>query len=180
MPSPTSLSQVRADAIARRDHGDLHSARDLLERALEAAIMTSGEDHPEVLTTAHLLASLHRQSGDLSGARRVLENALYAGSSKHGDDHPLLLSISFDLAEIADELGNRHEARKHYTRVAKFGPAAPGFNQQQVQAARAWLGPSAPAPAVAQSQTVTLPGPEPLTAPSVEWPPKTTPPPPAT
>src|SRR5688500_12620593 len=112
VPSSTSLSAVRADALARRDRGDLHSARALLERALEAATMTSGEDHPEVLITAHLLAKLHRQAGDLSAARRVLENSLYAGTTRHGDDHPLLLSISFDLAEIADELGNRHEARR--------------------------------------------------------------------
>jgi hypothetical protein len=156
------LSSVRADAIARRDRGDLNSARVLLERALEAAAMTSGEDHPEVLVTAHLLAKLHRQSGDLSGARRVLENALYAGSHRHGDDHPLLLSISFDLAEIADELGNRHEARKHYNRIARFGPAAPGFDQQQVQAARAWLGPGTPPMAPVQGQPITLPAPEPI------------------
>ncbi|HCT78226.1 MAG TPA: hypothetical protein DGT23_16950, partial [Micromonosporaceae bacterium] len=165
VPSSTSLSSIRADAIARRDRGDLNSARALLERALEAATMTSGEDHPEVLITAHLLAKLHRQAGDLSGARRVLENALYAGSHRHGDDHPMLLSISFDLAEIADELGNRHEARKHYTRIARFGPGAPGFDQQQVQAARAWLGPSAPAAAPIQGQPVTLPAPEPIIAP---------------
>jgi len=127
--------------------------------------MTSGEDHPEVLTTAHLLASLHRQAGDLSAARRVLENALYAGTNRHGEEHPLMLSISFELAEIADELGNRHEARRHYTRVAKYGPVAVNFNQQQVQAARAWLGPSAPAPAQMQSRPVTLPAPEPLQLP---------------
>lgn len=140
----------------------------MLETALEAASMTSGEDHPEVLTTAHLLATLHRQAGDLSAARRVLENALYAGSNRHGDDHPLLLAISFDLAEIADELGNRHEARRHYTRVARFGPAAPGFNQQQVQAARAWLGPSAPAVGPVQGgQHVTVPAPEPIAPPPV-------------
>ena len=165
MPSPTSLSSVRQDAIARRDRGDLNSARTLLERALEAATMTSGEDHPEVLTTAHLLASLHRQAGDLAGARRVLENALYAGTNRHGEEHPLMLSISFELAEIADELGNRHEARRHYTRVAKYGPGADNFNQQQVQAARAWLGPSAPAAAAVQGRPVTLPAPEPLAPP---------------
>jgi hypothetical protein len=165
VPSPTSLSAVRADAIARRDRGDLNSARTLLERALEAAAMTSGEDHPEVLTTAHLLAKLHRQSGDLSAARRVLENALFAGTHRHGEDHPLLLSITFDLAEIADELGNRHEARKHYNRIARFGPAAPGFDQQQVQAARAWLGPGAPQIAPVQGQPITLPAPEPLAPP---------------
>ncbi|HZM80079.1 MAG TPA: tetratricopeptide repeat protein [Candidatus Limnocylindrales bacterium] len=175
MPSPTSLSSVRQDAIARRDRGDLNSARTLLERALEAATMTSGEDHPEVLTTAHLLASLHRQAGDLSAARRVLENALYAGTNRHGEEHPLMLSISFELAEIADELGNRHEARRHYTRVAKYGPGAVSFNQQQVQAARAWLGPSAPAAVPMQGRAVTLPAPEPLQMPR----PPTQPTPPA-
>jgi hypothetical protein len=90
----------------------------------------------------------------------------FAGTHRHGEDHPLLLSITFDLAEIADELGNRHEARKHYNRVARFGPAAPGFDQQQVQGARAWLGPSAPPMANVHGQPITLAAPEPIAPPA--------------
>ncbi|MFD0597092.1 tetratricopeptide repeat protein [Catellatospora coxensis] len=143
MPSPTSLSDIRTEALGRRDRGDLNSARTLLEQSLEAAIMAAGEDHPEVLTTGHLLATMHRQAGDLGAARRVLENALYNGGYRFDEEHPLLLSMSFDLAQIADELGNRHEARRQYTKVATHGPLTPGFDQQ-VQVARAWLGPDAP------------------------------------
>lgn len=146
MPSPTSLSDIRTEALSRRDRGDLDSARTLLEQSLEAAVMAAGEDHPEVLVTEHLLATMHRQAGDLGAARRVLENALYNGGYRFGEEHPLLLSMSFDLAQIADELGNRHEARRQYTKVATHGPQAAGFDRQ-VQVARAWLGPDAPAQA---------------------------------
>jgi hypothetical protein len=171
--SPTALSTVRAQALARRDQGDLNGARNLMEQALDRAAMSSGEDHPEVLLTAQLLASLHRQAGDLSGARRVLENAHHAGAHRHGEEHPLLLAISFDLGELADELGNRHEARKHFSKVAGLGVAA-GFDQQKVRAAQAWLGPVNTPPAtrpavvtpVYQPVTPTVaPGPPPPPAP---------------
>lgn len=173
MPSPTSLSDIRAEALARRERGDLDSARTLLEGALDAATMTAGEDHPEVLATGHLLANLHRQAGDLPQARRVLENALYAGGHRFGEDHPTMLSMSFDLAEIADELGNRHEARRQYSRVARYGPQVPGFDQQQIQAAQAWLGPDA-APAAPAQRVVSAPpvqSPPVVSAPPVQSPP---------
>lgn len=151
MPQPTHLPDVWSQARALRDKGDLASARMLLEDSLDVAAFQYGEDHPDVLVTSHLLATLYRRAGDLPAARRLLEEALQAGSGRLPEADPVLLRMSFELAGIVDALGNRHEARRHYTRVARLGPAAEGL-EDQVREAVAWLGPPAqpdsPAPGV--------------------------------
>src|SRR5437762_1858373 len=58
---------------------------------------------------------------------------------------------SADLGAIAGELGNRHEARRNFTRVARYGPAVFGPQHPQVRAAQRFLGGDAP---------VTEPAPE--------------------
>ncbi|MCP2328187.1 hypothetical protein HDA40_006694 [Hamadaea flava] len=147
MPQPTHLPDVWAQARALRDRGDLASARMLLEDSLDSATFQYGEDHPDILATALLLATLHRRAGDPSTARRVLEEALQAGLLRLDESEPVLLRISFELANVADALGNKHEARKHYARVATHGGGVEGL-EDQVREAIAWLGPqSPPAPA---------------------------------
>ncbi|NUT04684.1 MAG: tetratricopeptide repeat protein [Hamadaea sp.] len=148
MPQPTHLPEVWAQARALRDRGDLASARMLLEDSLDSATFQYGEDHPDILATALLLATLHRRAGDPATARRVLEEALQAGSMRLDESEPVLLRISFELASVADALGNKHEARKHYGRVAAHGAGVEGL-QDQVREAVAWLGPQSP-PAPAQ------------------------------
>jgi Tetratricopeptide repeat len=145
VPQPTHLPEVWTQARALRDRGDLASARMLLEDSLDSATFQYGEDHPDILATALLLATLHRRAGDLSTARRVLEEALQAGSLRHDESEPVLLRISFELAAVADQLGNKHEARKHYGRVAAHGAGVEGL-QDQVREAVAWLGPRTPPP----------------------------------
>src|SRR5439155_21479870 len=73
------LSAVTQDARARVARGDLRGARDLLDPAVESGGMALGPDHPQVLASARLLASLHRELGDLADARRVLEEAPHPG-----------------------------------------------------------------------------------------------------
>lgn len=150
MPQPTHLPDVWSQARALRDKGDLASARMLLEDSLDVAAFQYGEDHPDVLVTSHLLATLYRRAGDLPAARRLLEEALHAGSGRLPEADPVLLRISFELAGITDALGNKHEARRHYTRVAQFGAAAQGM-EDQVRDATAWLGAVPAAPAAPQS-----------------------------
>jgi hypothetical protein len=142
VPQQTHLPDVWTQARALRDRGDLASARMLLEDSLDSATFQYGEDHPDILATALLLATLHRRAGDLPTARRVLEEALQAGSLRLDESEPVLLKISFELAGVADQLGNRHEARKHYSRVAAHGGAVEGM-QDQLREALAWLGPQA-------------------------------------
>jgi Tetratricopeptide repeat len=162
VPQPTHLPDVWTQARELRDRGDLASARMLLEDSLDVAAFQYGEDHPDVLVTSHLLAALYRRAGDLPGARRILEEALRSGSLSLDEGDPVMLRMSFELAGIADSLGNRHEARKHYTRVAQHGGAAEGL-QEQVREANAWLGPqtppapSGPAPGVIAVPTGDLP-----------------------
>ena len=143
MPQPTHLPDVWAHARALRDKGDLASARMLLEDSLDVATFQYGEDHPDILVTSHILATLYRRAGDLPAARRLLEEALQAGSARLAESDPVILRLSFELAGVVDALGNRHEARRHYTRVAQFGGGVEGL-EDQVRESVAWLGPAPP------------------------------------
>jgi len=144
-PSPLAAAQQRA--LAQRNAGDPAGAREYLDDVLSSARRSYGEDHPEVLAASHFLARLHRESDDPAAARRILEIALEAASRRTAGNDPLVLGITADLAGVAEELGNRHEARKHHTRIATDGPAVLGAEHWAVQAARAFLGDAAPAPA---------------------------------
>ena len=141
---PSPLAGATQTAKALYDAGDHPGARRLLADAIEAARPSYGENHPELLGTAHLLARLHREADDPASARRVLEEALAAGQRRWGDADPLMLAISFDLGTVAEELGNRHEARRNFTRVATAGPAVLGDDHWTVRAARDYLGERSP------------------------------------
>ena len=143
-PSPLAAAQQRA--LAQRNAGDPAGAREYLDDVLSSARRSYGEDHPEVLAASHFLARLHRESDDPAAARRILEIALEAASRRTAGNDPLVLGITADLAGVAEELGNRHEARKHHTRIATDGPSVLGAEHWAVQAARAFLGDAAPAP----------------------------------
>jgi Tetratricopeptide repeat len=140
VPQPTHLTAIQQNARALRGNGDLAGARLMLEQGLEMAKASLGEDHPEVLSTAHLLAGLHREAGEPAAARRVLEEAIAAGQLRYGDGEPLMLAMSYTLGTVADELGNRHEARRNFGRVATAGPAVLGEDHAWVRAARTYLG----------------------------------------
>ncbi|MFE9183253.1 tetratricopeptide repeat protein [Micromonospora haikouensis] len=140
MSQPSPLAALQHRALALRAAGDVAGACRLLADAIDPLRASFGEDHPEVLGTAHLLARLHREADDPAAARRVLEEALAAGERRWHPADPLMLAFSFDLASVAEELGNRHEARRHYSRVAEAGPAVLGADHPAVQAARHYLG----------------------------------------
>ncbi|RLP94363.1 tetratricopeptide repeat protein, partial [Micromonospora sp. BL4] len=141
------MAAAQHRALALRAAGDLSAAKQLLTEAVGSARPSYGEDHPEVLHTAHLLARLHREADDPLAARRLLEEAFAAGERRWEHSDPAMLALAFELAEVAEELGNRHEARRNYTRVATAGPAVLGEHHPAVRAARHYLGEAAPAPA---------------------------------
>lgn len=143
--SPSHLAAVAENARRLRAGGDLASARAVLEQALLTGRPAYGEDHPEVLLTAHLLAGVHREMGDPSAARRVLEESLDAGLRRFGEGDRVMLAISFDLGGVAEELGNRHEARKNFARVAAAGPGVLGADHWMVRTAQSYLGDETPA-----------------------------------
>lgn len=121
----------------------------MLERAVDLGKVNLAEDDPDVLVTALHLARAHLRAGDAGAARRVLEESYAAGQWRLGDHDPLIVEISAEIGTVAEELGNRHEARKAFTRVAEFGPAALGANHQAVTRARTYLGTGADTPAEA-------------------------------
>jgi fibronectin type III domain protein len=112
----------------------------VLERALELGKVNLSEDDPDVLVTACQLGTVLQKADDPAAARRVLEEAYAAGLWRLGESHSLMVEISHDIGVVAEELGNRHEARKAFTRVAEFGPAALGAGHWAVARARAYLG----------------------------------------
>lgn len=137
---PSPLAAVRQNAQAMRDAGDARAAQQLLAQTLESARPALGADDPEVLATAHQLAQLHLEADDPTAARRILEEAIAAGQRRLGDADPLMLALSYDLGLVAEELGNRHEARRNFGRIARYGPAVLGEGHWTVRAARDYLG----------------------------------------
>jgi hypothetical protein len=158
---PTHLAAVLHNAHALRDAGELTGARHLLEHALDVAKAAYGEDHPDVLTAARLLATVHREDGEPAAARRVLEEALAAGRVRLGEADPLMLALTFDLGVVAEELGNRHEARRNLGRVAAAGSAVLGHEDPAVRAARSYLAgeptPLAGPPPTRRTRAITRP-----------------------
>jgi hypothetical protein len=137
--SPTHLAAVQDNACALRDRGDLAGAARVLIHALESAGSAYGADHPDVLDTARLLASVQHESGELTAARRTLESALSAGQLSLPADHPLIVLLQYDLGRVAAELGNRHEARRNFGAVAEFGSDALGQDHPVVREAERFL-----------------------------------------
>ncbi len=136
---PPHLAAVWRQADELRAHGDVPAAITALEPAAEVASMAYGADSAATLMTLHRLAVLHRLSGDLAAARRVLDEAQAGGERRLGDDDPLMLMIAGELGAVAEELGNRHEARRNWSKVARYGPAKLGTEHAQVRAAQAYL-----------------------------------------
>jgi hypothetical protein len=109
----------------------------------EALVLTGeriGTDHPEVLAATRVLAALHKQLGELPEARSLLENAIAAGQFTRGERDPVMLGLAFDLAHVAHELENRHEARRNFERVRRYGPAVLGPEHEYVRVAQRYLG----------------------------------------
>jgi hypothetical protein len=136
---PAHLLAAVQNARALAARGDLRGATTVLDDTVEVAVAVLGPDHPEVLSATRLLASLHRDLGELSVARRLLESAIAAGERSLGDADAMMLSLSYDLATLAHELGNRHEARRNFARLARYGPAVLGAEHPQVEAALRYL-----------------------------------------
>jgi hypothetical protein len=144
------LAAVAAHAGGPAGQGDPRGAATSLATTLSSAQAQIGKDHPTVLVATRVLAGLRRQLGELSEARTLLENALAAGQFTRGEGDVTMLGLAYDLALIAYELENRHEARRNFERIRRFGPAVLGVEHEYVQAAYRFLGgppPVAPPPA---------------------------------
>ncbi|MBM0239140.1 tetratricopeptide repeat protein, partial [Micromonospora sp. ATA32] len=114
MPPSSPLAAAQHQALALRSAGDLATARRMLAGAIESSRPAYGEDHPEVLGSAHLLARLHREADDPAAARRVLEEAYAAGERRWDPADPLMLALSFAhlLARLHREADDPAAARR--------------------------------------------------------------------
>jgi Tetratricopeptide repeat len=140
VPASPALAASWQQAEALQARGDLPAARDILEPAVEVAAMAYGADHPDVIETQLRLALVHRDMDDWAAARRVLEEALAGGLVRFGEADPLMLALSAELGAAAEQLGNRHEARRNFTRIIRYGPQVLGVNHPYVRAAQVYLG----------------------------------------
>ncbi|MFI5933984.1 hypothetical protein [Actinoplanes sp. NPDC051494] len=143
LPYPHARQQAQQAAAG----GDLPAARAILEQAVDQGRPGLATGDPELLATMRQLAGLHTRQGDPAGARRLLEEA-YAAGQRVGPADPLMVLLAYDIAVVAEELANRHEARKNFALVARYGPAALGDDHPAVSHARDYADESAtPAPA---------------------------------
>jgi len=174
---PADLHAIVQSARSVAARGELRTAAEMIDHALDATRSALGVDHPEVLTATRLLARLHTDLSELPDARRLLEEALAAGHHRLGEDHPIMLGLAYDLAVIADELGNRHEARRNYTLLARLGPEVLGREHEYVAAAYRYLGvpieqpAQPPPPPAAEAPAATPPRPFPAPPPHHAQPP---------
>jgi len=140
VPVADHLASVVAHAAGPAGRDDPRAAVASLSEALVLTGERIGTDHPEVLAATRVLAALHKQLGELPEARSLLENAIAAGQFTRGERDPVMLGLAFDLAHVAHELENRHEARRNFERVRRYGPAVLGPEHEYVRVAQRYLG----------------------------------------
>ncbi|MGH3803785.1 MAG: FxSxx-COOH system tetratricopeptide repeat protein, partial [Pseudonocardiaceae bacterium] len=80
-------------------------ARPLFQRAWDLRRSRLGDDHPDTLESATLLAATLRESGQYEQARQLGEDALTRCRRVLGEDHPDTLLSATDLVATLRELG---------------------------------------------------------------------------
>ncbi len=94
----TSLSQLYEAAIARAAAGDLPDALRLSNQLLIACTETYGEEHPETLGTAILVASWRLVIGDVSGGLEMIQDLVPVATRVLGAEHPSTVAARHTLA----------------------------------------------------------------------------------
>src|SRR5688572_20407783 len=138
------LAAAAAYAAGPAGQSDPRAAADGLGGVLDQARYQLGKDDGVVLEATRVLAALRRRLGELTEARSLLENALAAGQFTRGENDAQILGLSYDLAMIAHELENRHEARRNFDRIRRFGPALLGPDHEYVRTAYRYFGAAVP------------------------------------
>jgi hypothetical protein len=92
--------------------GEAALARPLLERAWELRRFLLGEDHPDALESAAVLASVLWAVGRYERACELGEDTLARCRRVWGDEHPTTLLLAAVLASVLWDLGQYERARK--------------------------------------------------------------------
>ncbi|TMQ27352.1 MAG: tetratricopeptide repeat protein, partial [Deltaproteobacteria bacterium] len=109
--TPGCADLMSACGRGLQQHGDLPTARVLLEQAFASDRKTYGDEHPRVATRRNDLALLLQDLGDLPAARVLFEQALASDCKTYGDDHPRVATKRNNLAVLLQRLGHLPAAR---------------------------------------------------------------------
>ena len=104
-PGAPSLNALQEAAMASATAGDLHSAVQLGTQLLTALAETAGENHPDTLMIAVLLAGWRLNIGDVPSALSAARELLPTATQVLGPDHPSTLAARHTLACCDSALG---------------------------------------------------------------------------
>jgi tetratricopeptide (TPR) repeat protein len=107
-------------------------ARDLFQRALDAAEQLDPPDEGRVAVQLNNLAGVHRDLGDAASARPLLERALHIHESALGSDHSSVASHLSSLALVHRDLGDAAGARLLLERALRIDEKALGSDHPSV------------------------------------------------
>jgi tetratricopeptide (TPR) repeat protein len=91
--------------------GEFRAALPLLEHVHSAEQNRSDKDHPNTLSSAHILALTLRDLGEYQLARTLQEDTLTRRQHILGDNHPETLSSANNLANTLHDLGELERTR---------------------------------------------------------------------
>ncbi len=107
-------------AMALRDLGYLHGAREQIERAIEIFEGHMESDHPTLAICYSNLAMILNNVGDHEGARKQIERAIEIEVKHFEADHPTLATSYSNLAIILQDLGDLKGARQQMERAIEI------------------------------------------------------------
>jgi tetratricopeptide (TPR) repeat protein len=113
-------------AIALRNLGERHQAKQLLEHALRILEASYGPRHPLVADALTNLGSLRvelydlESANDLDRSKEMLERALKIDEDTYGPVHPKVAQDLDNLAAVSKRLGEVDEAKKLRERATKI------------------------------------------------------------
>ena len=108
---PQTLGALSILAAVLYAHGDLSSARDLLEQVVALRRRLSGEEHPDTALALNNLASTLVAQGEFNEALRLRQRVFLILRQALGTDHPDTLTSMNNLANSLSERGEHDAAR---------------------------------------------------------------------
>jgi tetratricopeptide (TPR) repeat protein len=118
--SDLTIELLRATGMYLYEHGQLVSAREVLEQALRIAERTVDVDDQEVATAADNLAQVHYKQGDLGRAVELTSRALKIDVLRFGSFHPRVAAKAGNLGAVLWESGDLKNAARFYMQALEI------------------------------------------------------------
>lgn len=135
---PQLLIEQLSLGVAENALGDVDAARAELERTLDAALRSQGEQ--EFAQSVRLsLGNVLLCSGDLEGARALYQRVLDNDAAMFPEDDPRVQRVRGNLATVMNNLGDRAQARELQEKVLDVLLRTLGPDHREVQYARICL-----------------------------------------